>query len=128
MAAPAGAVTPGMIRWSVATELFFHLGVIGQAAYLADPAKRVMSVWVAAGLIIVPYVALLHFRHGEQDDETVGLAHLLAALWYVVLTLIVVGLAVTGYRPPYWIVYLVFMAPGAVISLSLIQQRFRDTR
>jgi hypothetical protein len=115
-----------MIHWSARTELAFHVGVLGQAAYLADPAKRLMGIHLFVGLVLLPYLVLLFFRHGELSDEVVARAHLLAALWYVVLTLLVVALAAEGYRPSGWILYLVLMAPGAVISLVVIGRRFRD--
>jgi len=115
-----------MIPWSAITEFIFHIGVLWQTAYLSHPSKRFMGTWVFIGIVLAPFLILLFFRHGEQSDETVARAHLLAALWYLALTLIAVGLAVGGYRPVGWILYLGFMAPGAGISLSLILRRLRD--
>ena len=115
-----------MIRWNAFTEFLFHMGVLGQAAYLAEPAKRLMGVWVFLAFLMVPYLALALFRHGEYSDETVARAHLLATLWYLALTLMAVALAVAGYRPPGWIAILVLIAPGALISLAYLLHRLRD--
>jgi hypothetical protein len=48
-----------MIRWSATTEFVFHLGVLGQAAYLADPSKKVMGLWLFLGLIMLHFLLLL---------------------------------------------------------------------
>jgi hypothetical protein len=122
----AGAAPPATIRWSATTELVFHVGVLWQTAYLSEPSKQVVGIWVFLGLVMLPYLLLLFFRQGELADETVARAHLLAALWYLGLALVAVALAAGGYRPPGWIVFLVFMAPGARISLLLIFRRLRD--
>lgn len=115
-----------MIRWSTTTQLIFHVGVLWQAAYLSEPAKPIMGVWVFVGLVMVPFLLLLVFWPGEFSDQTVARAHLVAALWYLALTLIVISLAASGYRPRGWIVYLAFIAPGAFISLRLVRDRLGD--
>ncbi len=115
-----------MIRWSLATELIFYMGVLGQAAYLSDPSKRIMGVWVFVALVMVSFVVLLFFRHGEFSDETVARAHLVAALWYLALTLIAVVLAAGGYRPHGWVLFLLMIAPGACISLWCVRESLRD--
>ncbi len=47
-----------MIRWSAATDFVFYFGVLGQAAYLADPAKQVMNVWLFFLALMVPGAVL----------------------------------------------------------------------
>lgn len=113
-------------HWSGFTEVLFHLGVLAQAAYLSDPGKRLMGVWVLVAIVTLPYGAFFLFRHGDASEETVARAHLFGALWYLALTTICIALAVSGYRPPSWIGFLVVMAPGAAISLRLIAERLRD--
>ena len=120
------AVPRGMVRWSPVTEFIFHAGVLFHTAYLSDPSKRFMSLWVFIAMVLVPFVPLLFFRHGEFADETVARAHLLAAIWYLALTMICCALAFSGYRPLGWVTFLVVMAPGAGISLRLIGERLRD--
>jgi hypothetical protein len=119
-------MSAGTFHWSGLTELIFHLGVLAQAAYLADPGKRLMGVWVFVAFVTVPYGALFLFRHGEHSEETVARAHLLGALWYLALTMISFALAFSGYRPPSWVGFLVLMAPGAAVSMKLIAERLRD--
>jgi hypothetical protein len=115
-----------VIRWSTATELVFHFGVLGQTAYLADALKPVIGIWPFIALMLVPFVLLLFFRHGEQRDETVARAHLLAALWYLALCAGVAALAARGYRPEGWIFLLALIAPGAGISVLLLARRSGD--
>jgi hypothetical protein len=102
-----------MIRWSTSTGFLLHVGVLGQAAYLADPSKQILGTWVFVGLVMVPHGVLLFFRYGELSDEVVARAHPLAAHWYGALTLTVATLAAGGYRPRGWLLFLVFGAPGA---------------
>jgi hypothetical protein len=115
-----------MIRWSTPVELAFHVGALWHVAYLADPLGPFLGAAGTVGLVLVPFLVLLFVRHGEFSDETVARAHLLAALWYLALTLAVAALALAGRRPPGWPVYLAFMAPGALISLWLLRERLRD--
>ena len=118
---------PAVIRWSTTTEVLFHVGVLGQAGYLSDAAKEIMSIWVLIALLILPFLLFLFFRHGEQTPETVARAHLLGALWYLTLSLIAGGLAAAGYRPHGWLLFIALMTPGAILSLLLVKRRLGDT-
>lgn len=117
-----------MIRWSTRTEIAFHFGVLGQTAYLADPAKQAVGLWLFLAAVILPFLLLLFIRHGELRDEIVMRAHLLAALWYLALTAIVVVLAARGYRPFGWLFYFALITPGAVVSLLLVWRRLSGWR
>jgi hypothetical protein len=66
------------------------------------------------------------FQRGEFPDELVARANLLAALWYLALTCAVALLWARGYRPAGSWVFMAFMAPGALIWLSLLRDRLRD--
>jgi hypothetical protein len=85
-----------------------------------------MEMWVFLTLVLAPYMILLFIRHGEILNDYVARAHLLAGLWYLILTFIVVLLAAAGYRPSNWAMFLLFMFPGATISFLLVHQRLRD--
>jgi hypothetical protein len=115
-----------MIRWSTSTELVFHFGVLGQVAYLADPAKQAVGLWPFLAIVLVPYLLLLCFRRGELRNETVERAHLLAALWYLALSAAIAVQAARGYRPAGWIFFLGLIAPGALISLLMLLRRSAD--
>jgi hypothetical protein len=106
-----------MIRWSTTTDFAFHFGAIAQVAYLADPSKKVMGMWPFLAIVLLPYVVVLYFQHGELSKKTVRRAHLIATLWYLALSATVSAVAIQGYRPRGWLFFVALMVPGAVISL-----------
>lgn len=115
-----------MVRWSEFIHIIFYMGTLFQVAYLSEPGKRILGIWLFLAIMIVPILFLLFFQQGAASDETVARAHRMAALWYTALTLVCVWLAITDYRPPGWIVFLVCMAPGQAVCMWVIWNWLHD--
>jgi len=100
--------------------------MIGHGAYLADLLKPRIGVWPVLAIIIVP-VVLMGWSWGRPAESKVARTDLIGAGWYLVLTACAVSLAVLGYLREDWTLYMVMIAPGAILS-GIIFVRFLRER
>jgi len=113
-----------MIRWSPFMEVVFYAGCIGQALYLANPGMRMLGKHMLLYLMLMPFFILFIVQRGRK--RVVGQAHLVAILWYLALTTLVLVVSLRGYRPGGWWFFLSMIAPGAAVSAVVLVYRIRD--
>jgi hypothetical protein len=104
-------------------KLLIYPGVFGQVAYLVDALKARFGLWplIALG---VPLVLLFRSWHRPPDPRG-DRWDLLGAGWYLAVTGYAVNLAVSGYRPAGWGLYLLLMAPGMILCTTIIVRILR---
>jgi hypothetical protein len=105
-------------------KLLLYFGALAHAVYLSDPLKARIGIWPTVAVIIGP-ILLLHVFRRSRADEISRRMDLLGGAWYLVLTAASVDLAVRGYRPQGWTLFLAVMVPGAVYSVVLIARHLR---
>ena len=71
----------------------------GLAIYYSDLLRGHVPDWVGVGLLIPPIVIPVLIRWGEAPDRVVTASHIIAASWYMVLTIgMEIGIFL-GYEP-----------------------------
>jgi hypothetical protein len=119
-----GTASLGLVQRQSIRKLLLSFGALAHAAYLSDPLKARIGIWPTVAVIVGP-ILLLHVFRRSRADEISRRMDLLGGAWYLVLTAASVDLAVRGYRPPGWNLFLAAMVPGALYSVGLIARRLR---
>ena len=80
---PVNWVT-GYSGWSLYCAIISTFGITG---YYSDLLKPHVPAWVAVGLFTAPLAAIVFIQWGEQDGRIVAATHIIAASWFMVLSL-----------------------------------------
>jgi hypothetical protein len=104
-------------------KLLLYPGIVGQVLYLFEALRARMGFWplLAMGVPLL----LLERTWNKPPDPRGARWDLLGAGWYLALTGYSVYLAVSGYRPENWILFLLLMAPGALLCMMIIVRVLR---
>src|SRR5262245_7662575 len=110
---------------SMLRRLLLYPGLFGQVLYLTDPLQARVRLWpfIAMG---VP-LALLLRTWNKPPDPKGARWDLLGAVGYLAITGYSVYLAVSGYRPEGWSIYVLLMVPAAILCMSIIVRILRSS-
>ena len=105
-----------MLSWSNAKyKLTLGVGSLAVAGMLSELWRDVMPVWAILTIALLPLVVFLFIHPGESPARVVRIAHIVAAVWFVVVAAgLLVALATIQPLPRGWQVYPVFVAIGVV--------------
>lgn len=113
-----------MIRWSPFMEVVFYVGCLAQILYFAHPGTRMLGTHLLVYILLTPFFILFLAQRGRK--RKLARAHLVAILWYLALTVLVLVVSLRGYQPWGWWLYLSLIAPGAAVSAVVLVSRIRD--
>ena len=105
-----------MLSWSnTGYKLTLGVGSLTIAGMLSELWRDVLPAWAGLSIALLPFVLFVFVHPGELPTRIVGVAHVLAAAWYLVVAIgLAVLLTVTKPLPRGWLVAPVFLAIGAM--------------
>jgi hypothetical protein len=75
-------------------------GSFAFAGYYPELVKPYIHAWVAVGIFLLPVFILFFINWGELPDRVVARLHLLAAIWFLLLSAGMEIGVLSGHRPP----------------------------
>ena len=115
-----------MFSSSRLTELALHIGLLGQVALLADLTKPWMPVWLFIGILLLPYVIRLFFPREEWPNRVGRLLHVIAAGWYIAITIVILIALFLGHSQKGQEICLFFILLGFIASLRVLTMTSRQ--
>lgn len=105
-----------MLSWSnTGYKLTLGVGSLVIVGMLSELWQDVLPAWAGLSIALLPLLLFVFVHPGELPARVVCVAHVLAAIWYLVLAVgLAVLLAANKPLPRGWPVGLLFLAMGAI--------------
>lgn len=114
-----------MFSSSRLTELALYIGLLGQVALLADLTKPWMPVWLFIGILLLPYAIRLFFPREEWPNRAGRILHVIAAGWYIAITIVILIALFLGHNPKGQEICLFLILLGLLASLRVLTMTTR---
>ncbi len=98
------------------------IGTFGQIAYLADWLHPILPAWLIIPVLIVPVALIIFIQPNEVPKLIVKRVHLLAALWYLGITLSIEIYTILGATPHGDLFFRILMHVGWLQFASLFKR------
>lgn len=113
-----------MLSWSnIGYKLTLVPGSLVLVGMLSELWQDVLPAWAGLSIALLPVLLFVFVHLGELPARVVCVAHVLAAIWYLVLAAgLAVLLAANKPLPRGWWVGLLFLAMGAIPCCTVLYQ------
>jgi len=112
----------GYSGWSLYCALISLFGITG---YYSDLLRQRVPAWMAVALFTAPIMIILFIQWGEASDRVVAIAHIVAAMLFMILAIGMEVGTLVGYTPRGTLFYRILAHLGWTFAWAGIYRRAR---